>query len=155
MLIIYHSYGGVGALAAAALHLARISPAAAQVLPRLDLLPAPAGNGGGPGLHFQGTDGGGHTVYALARNVPPGVIDRAFLGVASVFKRPITDYLLVDAGLPGEKSVFWLAWTLCHAGRPGRAQRLLTRSIRWPLLAEIVERTRERLTLLQGAAQGR
>lgn len=151
MLVIYHSYGGTGALVAAALHLQRVSGAAPRMTPAL--LPSPVGSGGGPGLHLQGRDADGHAVFALARNVPPGVIDRAFLGVASVFKLPATAFLLVDAGQPGEKSAFWLAWGLVRLGRPGWARRLLARCIHWTAAAKTVAHTRQRLVALAGVQQ--
>lgn len=157
MLVIYHSYGGTGALAAAALHLGRAPAAVLQErrepVVEPDLLPAPIGRGGGPGLHLQGHDPAGHAVYALSRNVPPGVIDRAFLGVASVFKLPATAYLLVDAAVPGERSTFWLAWLLMRLGRPAWARRMMAGRVPWHRLAATVQHTKRRLATLAGAVR--
>lgn len=146
MLVIYHSYGGACAMAAAALHL--------DAVPANDhLLPSPIGRGGGPGLRLQGRDPQGHTVYTLARNVPGEIIDRAFLGLASVFKLAATEFMLVDAAPPGEGRAFWLAWALAHSGRPAAARRLLLALLhrRSGWLAARVRETHARLAALAEA----
>lgn len=155
MLVIYHSYGGLAARVAAALHLERLAaeaaPAPGELSPMMSLL---AGTGGRPpGLERVGKDAAGHEVYALARNVPGAVIDRVFLGMAVVFKLPVSSFVLVDASLPGEERTFWVGWLAARLGRLAWARRLLSGHLlgRWQELKRRVLETRHQLLVQAGA----